>query len=178
MADADWTVESEEVYYSNVPVTQVTTADISRLKELAKANPRRRVRLCAHPGVTDTLHEMIIVHSRGNYVRPHRHRGKSESFHIIEGSLVVLLFDEVGEIKGSLSMGTQGNDDVLYYRLSEPDFHTVIPTTELVVFHETTNGPFRREETEFAPWAPQEDSPDASSYMEGLSRQLSQLTHT
>jgi cupin fold WbuC family metalloprotein len=162
----NFTVVNDEVLYSSDTITRVTRADLELLKERARKNPRRRVRLCAHPSVEDTLHEMIIVHSKGNYVRPHKHPQKSESFHIIEGNLVVTIFDDAGTVTQSLAIGS-GNS-LLYYRLSEPAFHTVIPIDDVVVFHETTNGPFDRDETVFAPWAPEEDSKDGEAYLKDL----------
>jgi len=150
---------NDEVLYTTEPVTQVNADDIARLKEMAKANPRRRVRLCGHLDAEDRLHEMLIVHSRGNYVPPHRHPGKSESFHIVEGALAVIVFTDGGEVTDVVRMGPPGSGDAFFYRLSEVRYHTVIPMSDMVVFHETTNGPFRREEMEFAPWAPGEDAP-------------------
>ena len=54
-------------------------------------------------------------------------------------------------------MGPMGSGEIFYHRLADAWFHTVIPTSEMVVFHETTNGPFRRQDTIFAPWSPPED---------------------
>lgn len=174
----NFTLVNDEVLYSSDAVTRVNSEDIAILKDRARNNPRRRVRLCAHPTVEDTLHEMIIVHSRGNYVRPHRHPEKSESFHVIEGGLVVAIFDDEGRVKESLEMGAGSARGILYYRLSEPAFHTVIPKTDVVVFHETTNGPFDRDETVFAPWAPEEDSAEAEAYLERLTDRVESAQHS
>jgi hypothetical protein len=35
-------------------------------------------------------------------------------------------------------------------------WHTLIVRSEFLVFHETTNGPFNREDTIFPLWAPEE----------------------
>jgi hypothetical protein len=40
--------------------------------------------------------------------------------------------------------------------MSTPVFHTLIIQSEVLVFHETTNGPFDSTGTLFAPWAPKE----------------------
>lgn len=153
----DFTKVSDEVLYSPGAITRVDRDDIGRLKAMAAKNPRRRIRLCAHPDTADPLHEMLIVHMRDAYVPPHRHPGKSESFHIIEGELTVVVFDEAGGVTDVIEMGAPDSGRAFYYRLSEPRYHTVIPTTDVVVFHEVTNGPFRRQDMEYAPWAPAED---------------------
>lgn len=50
---------------------------------------------------------MLIVMAKGSYIRPHKHKNKSESFHIIEGLLDVIVFDlavEIGSNDGSLKI--------------------------------------------------------------------------
>ncbi|MBI3252248.1 MAG: WbuC family cupin fold metalloprotein [Candidatus Omnitrophica bacterium] len=162
-----------EVAYPEDSIVKVSSADIAGLKALAQANPRRRVRLCAHPSTDDTLHEMLIVHEQGTYVRPHRHPGKSESFHIIEGLADVVIFTDEGEISEVISMGPYSSDLVFFYRLGPSLFHTLLIRSLVLVFHETTNGPFRRADLVFAPWAPDEcDTADASDFMSHLCQKL------
>ncbi|MDQ5985802.1 MAG: hypothetical protein CSYNP_01519 [Syntrophus sp. SKADARSKE-3] len=151
-----YTVYNDEVLLTDETVTRITGEDVALLKSLALKTERRRIRLCAHPRMEDTLHEMIIVLPRGTYVRPHKHLGKSESFHIIEGRMKVFLFDDDGSVRDILPMSTIDSGANIYYRLSESQFHTAVPETPLVVFHEVTNGPFHREDTHYAPWAPDE----------------------
>ena len=78
--------QNPEVYYSDDAIVAVDDATIAELKRLAAQNPRLRSRLCTHPDPSDGLHEMLIVHHREAYVRPHKHLGKPESFHVIEGT--------------------------------------------------------------------------------------------
>ena len=171
---AVYKVENPEVLYTSEALTRLGQADVDDLKSRAAGNPRRRIRLCTHPDVGNELHEMIIVHARGAYVRPHLHREKSESFHLIEGSLQVVFLEPDGAVRDVLNMGPVGSGETFYHRLADPWFHTVIPTSEMVVFHETTNGPFRREDTVFAPWAPLEDDlPGRTAYQEQLAEAVS-----
>ena len=166
---------NEEVYYSQDDIAKVTSKDICFLKSLATKNPRKRVRLCLHQNVNDSLHEMIIVHAKGIYVPPHKHLSKSESFHIIEGEMLVVIFDEEANIHEVISMGTVSKAQAIFYRLSESHFHTVIPISDWVVFHEITNGPFVREEMLFAPWAPGEEDEveEQENFLEELFNRLS-----
>ncbi|WP_444550576.1 WbuC family cupin fold metalloprotein [Candidatus Magnetomonas plexicatena] len=157
---------NDEVFYAPERIVSVDRADVEALKAQALKNPRRRARLCAHHSVDDTLHEMLIAHAKDIYVRPHKHINKSESFHIIEGELSVMLFNEEGGIVSVIEMSPQ---NCFFYRLSESAFHTVVPTSDMVVFHETTNGPFNRSDTMFAPWSPEEnDVQGQKTYMETL----------
>lgn len=157
---ANWTKLNDEVFYADGPIVRLDTGDIAFLKRHAAKTPRGCARVCAHPGADDLLHEMVIVLTKGFCVTPHRHRGKSESFHVIEGALTIVIFDDDGAIRDVIPMAPPGSDRTFYYRLPEKMYHTVIPETDVVVFHETTNGPFKREDMEFAAWAPGENDPD------------------
>mgnify|MGYP001468463522 CR=1 FL=1 len=39
-----------------------------------------------------------------------------------------------------------------YYRVDEPTYHTFIIKSDYFIFHETTQGPFKRADTIYAPW--------------------------
>ena len=157
-APLDFIKQNEEVFYTRRSVTTVGPAEINFLKAAAAGNSRRRARLCAHPDMDDALHEMLIVHMGGTYVRPHKHLGKSESFHMIEGALKVFLFSDEGQLEDTIELGALETGRRFFYRLSTPKFHSVLPESDIVVFHEVTNGPFDRADCVFAPWAPAEDA--------------------
>lgn len=169
---------NEEVFYSKDLITCVNQQSIDFLKSKAMKNRRKRARLCTHLEVSDALHEMLIVHFKGTYVQPHKHIGKSESFHMIEGSLGVVIFNGSGKILQVVHMGEPSSGLIFYYRLSESYFHSVVPLTDIVVFHETTNGPFKREDMVSAPWAPREEEVEkAERYFKSILPQLGPITH-
>ena len=89
---------NDEVFYAEDSIVRVDSADIEKLKQKARQNPRRRARICAHSNIDDSIHEMLIVHEKSCYVRPHKHANKTESFHIIEGKVDIILFHECIEI--------------------------------------------------------------------------------
>jgi cupin fold WbuC family metalloprotein len=145
-----------EVLIAEGPLVQLSRSDIEIMKRKAPENERARIRLCAHASIEDRLHEMFIVHQRGTYIRPHKHLNKSESAHIIEGSVTWVVFDEAGNVTHAIRMGDYRSGDDFYYRMSGPYYHTLLIHSEWVVFHEITNGPFDRKETVYAPWAPKD----------------------
>jgi len=147
---------NEEVLYAEGLSVKVERQVIQELKDRADTNSRKRVRLCAHPNVDDTLHQMLIVHTKDTYVRPHKHLNKSESIHIIEGSLELVIFDEVGAITDVIPMGDYSSDRAFFHRMNEPLYHTMLISSDHVVFHETANGPFKQSENVFPPWAPED----------------------
>ena len=129
-------------------------ASLEQLREMAERSSLGRARVCAHPSADDPIHEMMIWLTPSTYVRPHRHHGKSESFHVIQGEVDIVLFDESGEIVDLVSLGACGSGRDFYYRLESPLYHTVLPGDGGVLVHETTNGPFDPEEGDFAEWSP------------------------
>ena len=166
-----------EVLYSIDPIVQVDRADIEAMVARAEQNPRRRIRLCTHKDSRDTLHEMLIVHTSDTYVRPHKHLAKSEAFHIISGTVDVVLFDEAGKILTIVPMGDYASGRKFYYRLADPLYHTLLIRSDRVIFHEITNGPFDRADTLFAPWSPEIDDGDtAREFMRKLSDEVGRLT--
>jgi cupin fold WbuC family metalloprotein len=153
--------ENPEVLYADEPVVTVDAAAIDEMKCAAGKNARRRIRLCAHRGVDDPLHEMLIIHTIDAYVRPHKHLGKSESFHVIEGEVDVVIFDEQGGVGQVIQMGSFRSGRPFFYRIGDPLYHTLLIRSPILVFHETTSGPFTRNQTVFAPWAPDDGDGDA-----------------
>lgn len=160
---------SGEVLLADEKIVRVGQPEIAAVQAAVEQSTRGRSRICAHRDTSDLLHEMFIVLSRATYIRPHRHFGKSESFHIIQGELDVVIFDEQGLVADVVEMGCYGSSRDFFYRLADPLFHTVLVRSETVVFHETTNGPFRREDTQFAPWSPAEtEKVDVEDYIHRL----------
>ncbi|MGY3513806.1 WbuC family cupin fold metalloprotein [Bradyrhizobium lupini] len=160
--------QNPEVYYSDDAIVTADDATIAELKRIAAGNPRLRSRLCTHPDPSSGLHEMLIVHHCEAYVRPHKHFGKPESFHLIEGTAQVVIFEDDGRIRDVLEMAPYGRGALCYYRMPEQVFHSILITSEWLVFHETTAGPFDPSRTAFPDWAP--DGGDAAEAQDYVTR--------
>jgi cupin fold WbuC family metalloprotein len=162
---------SREVYVADEEIVKVSCLDVEFLKRQALATPRGRVRLCAHKENGDPVHEMVIVLTRSTYIRPHKHVGKTESFHVIDGVADVVVLDDAGNITEVIPLGDYASGRQFYYRLSRPTYHTLLIGSDILVIHETTNGPFQKGDAMLAPWAPHENDRAAS---ERFIRQLSE----
>lgn len=164
---------NREVWHASEDLITVNNADMGLLKQKALQNERKRIRLCCHKDINDGLHEMLIIHTQGAYVRPHKHLNKSESLHVVEGIVDVVLLDEQGEITEVIAMGDYASGRTFYQRIDTPLFHTFIIRSEFLVFHETTKGPFHKSDTVFAPWAPEENDAAARQvYIQGLIQRI------
>lgn len=164
---------NEEVFIADEAIVRLGEKEIAFLKEQARTNARKRARICAHKTNDDALHEMLIAISGSSYIHPHRHVGKSESFHIVEGEVDVVVFGENGTVLDVIELGDVRSGRKFYYRLTESVFHTLLIHTEFLVVHEVTNGPFDRDRTVLAPFAPPEsDVDEARDYMSRLSETI------
>lgn len=143
-------------FFVGQDIIEIGQERLDQVKQAARRAPLKRARLCLHHDHSDQVQEMVIGFCRESYVRPHRHMHKSESFHVIEGALLVVFFDNEGKVTRRIPMSPCGSGQTFLYRLSSSLWHTVVPLSEFVIIHETTTGPFIPGETEFATWGPDE----------------------
>lgn len=149
---------NDKVFSVTGPFTSIGKEETEFLKKKALLNERKSARLCTHRENSDSVHEMLIVHSKDNYIRPHKHLYKSESLHVIEGKADMVLFDENGSITDVIAMGVY--PAMFYYRLASSYYHTLIIHSDFFVFHETTKGPFHKPDTIYAPWSVDDIDPE------------------
>jgi cupin fold WbuC family metalloprotein len=165
--------KSPDVFSKEGPITTIGAEDIAMLRKAVGQVAKRRVRINVHPSTDDLLHEMIIAITPSSYICPHKHPGKSEAFHIIEGEVDVIIFDDSGEITGVISLGAKGGRHPFYYRMSTALFHALIVRSDLLVMHEITNGPFRPGDTVYASFAPDElDAQAAKIFQSELTKRV------
>jgi cupin fold WbuC family metalloprotein len=136
-------------------VATIDAATIRRMRDLALASPDGRARLCLHHSESDPAQEMIMALTSDNCFPVHRHRDKAESYHILEGSLGIAIFEDEGRVRSRslLSTTIAGAGTVL--RISPMLWHAVLPLSPVVIFHEVTAGPFRAGQSEFAAFCPE-----------------------
>ena len=58
---------NEEVFYTYSDKVKLDYQVIKGLIDKAGSNRRKRARICMHPDIDHSLHEMIIVHKKSNY---------------------------------------------------------------------------------------------------------------
>jgi cupin fold WbuC family metalloprotein len=162
---------NDEVFVAEAQIVRMGARQISFLKQQAARNARGRARICAHRSNHDSLHEMLIAISAESYIHPHKHLSKIESFHIVEGAVDVIMFDDAGSVIDVIELGDISTGRNFYYRLSDSVFHTLLIHGDFLVVHEVTNGPFVREETILAPFAPPEGRrEEVIAYIAGIAR--------
>ena len=164
---------SEEVIYTEGSIVSVGHQDIEVLIKKSEVTRRKRMRLCTHKNTEDDLHEMFIVHPLGAYVRPHKHLNRAESLHVVSGSADLVVFDDEGNVTGVVKMGDYASGKRFYHRTSGPFYHTLLIKSDVLVFHESTIGPFRKSDSISAPWSPNEsDGRGATEFMRRLENEV------
>lgn len=140
--------------YLHVNDEQVLKIDkeyISYLKSLAHKDKEKKCTMCLHNDIREHTHEMINVYPPFCYVRPHSHPWKTETKIMIEGKMLVAVFDDHGNMMDKVMMEKDG---IFTLRLDKGIIHMGVPLTE-VVFHEVTEGPFTgKDDSVFPEWAP------------------------
>lgn len=106
-----------------------------------------------------------------SYVAPHRHADPSmdETFVLLRGRLGVVTFDASGAVQATALLEPGG--ERLGVTVPAGTFHSVVSLEAGTVYFESKAGPYRPlQPDERAPWAPGEQAPAASEYLERLRR--------
>lgn len=151
------------LHVNDISLLKIDQEYIQYLKTLAENNSDRKCTMCLHHDIRDYVHEMINVYPKGVYVRPHSHPLKTETKIIIEGKLLVIIFNDEGE---SLDKFIMKPDGIFTFRIEKGIIHTNIPLTD-VVFHEVITGPYvGKDDSVFPVWAPRaEDKAGTAEYL-------------
>ncbi len=167
---------AEEVYSADVPVVNVGQSEIDFLKNNVYQTQRKRIRICTHKNTEDKLHEMFVCYVKETYVRPNKHIKKDESLHIIQGVADFIFFDDKGNVTDVVPLGDYKSGRQFYCRIPESVYHTFVIKSDIILIHESIAGPFRREATIFAPWAPEENTPGVAKFMDDLAKQVAGIS--
>ena len=135
-------------FFKGKDVITIKEIDLEKIKMAAEEAPLRRARYCLHQTHDDKVQEMVIAYCYDSKIPIHRHRNKSESFHIIEGEIEALFYDDEGNITKKIKMGPMGSGMPFLLRMSSECWHSARLLTNYVIIHETVAGPFIKEEDE------------------------------
>lgn len=154
------------------PVEYVTRDLLAHLCARAARAGRGRTNHNFHE-FEDPYQRMLNVVQPGSYVRPHRHHAppKSESFIVLQGEIGFLRFDGGGRVTEARRLGPAR--EALGVDLGPDVWHCFLALAPNTVVFEGKNGPYDpATDKQFAPWAPEEGSPEASAYLEWLEGRL------
>ncbi len=133
----------------------------------AVRSTRLRTNYNIHESLSDPIQRLFVAAGRGSYFRPHLHLGKSELAIVLRGCFEVFTFDAHGLVAGRVCIGPA--EETFALEIPADTFHTWIPLAEVSVFFEVKKGPYDPATSMvFAPWAPEEGSPDTAVFQSKL----------
>ncbi|NIQ11458.1 MAG: WbuC family cupin fold metalloprotein, partial [Gammaproteobacteria bacterium] len=138
---------------------------LNLLSREASESPRLRKNLNLHADYSDSCQRLFNAMEPGTYIRPHRHSDppKPECFMAIRGRMALIVFNGDGSIEQVIPFGE--GCDVVAIDLPPAVWHSLVSLEPGSVFFETKPGPYAPlTDKDFAPWSPEEGSPDVSSY--------------
>ena len=133
----------------------------------ARESPRLRMNHNFHPELDDPVQRLLNALEPWTYIRPHKHATKEESFVLLRGSVLAVVFNDDGTIRDHciLSAAT-GN---LGVEFEEDSFHMLTSLESASVVFEIKEGPFvPHTEASSAPWAPREGTPGSRDFLTGI----------
>lgn len=166
---------SNGVFRISADRPHVTTQDLSIIKADASTNGLGRSRICAHPSDDSMVHEMFIALNYDNYVRPHMHLKKSESYFLIDGEVSVLAFADSGSVERVVTLSSSNAQKPKFCRIEAGIWHTLVIETPQALIHEVTSGPFKANDCKFAHFAPAACNLDSVSTYQSELRLLASI---
>ncbi|KAF7600470.1 MAG: hypothetical protein CGU28_03405 [Candidatus Dactylopiibacterium carminicum] len=142
---------------------------LDALSAEARQSSRLRRNRNLHASTDEAVQRLFNAIEPGSYVQPHCHLAadKAETLLMLRGRLGVILFDDAGRITQVHELSAGGCAGV---HLQPGLWHSVVALAPGTLFLEVKAGPYVPLTTaERAPWAPMENTADASSYQAMLS---------
>jgi cupin fold WbuC family metalloprotein len=146
---------------------------LNQLTQKAQSSPRKRMNHNFHSGSKDTLQRMLNAMEPGTYIRPHKHEDpdKREAFFALRGTLCLIEFQDSGEVKDYIILNAGKRN--YGAEIAEKTWHSIISLESGSVAYEVKDGPYDpMNDKNFAPWAPEENSPGAMDYLKNLIQTL------
>ena len=146
----------------------ITKSMIDLFIQKAQKNSLKKYRYCLHQNMESTLHEMVIVTTKYDMKYPDKHMNTTESNIILEGKLLVVFFEDDGEIKKTFVLDP---NNLFYYRCEKNQYHMTIPLTDVAVYIEIKEGPFDDNSNIYPDWVPERnDADDVRAFNEDVKR--------
>lgn len=146
----------------------ITETLLDEVTEQARKSPRLRMNHNFHESMEAPIHRMLNALEPGTYLIPHRHPDKEETYLLLRGSLIALLFDEEGKVIDKVTLNPKmGNYGI---EIPAGTWHGIVVLEPGTVIYEIKQGPFSPLTPEnFASWAPAPtDREKVNAYMKSM----------
>ncbi len=145
-------------------MVRITTELIDKVVAEARQSPRRRMNYNFHPELSDPVQRLLNALEPWTYIRPHKHTTKEESFVLLSGTVLAVVFNTDGTIRDHAILSRETG--ILGIEFEENCFHMLTSLETGSVVFEIKEGPFvPHTEGSSAPWAPLEGTPEARAFL-------------
>lgn len=144
---------------------------LQNLVETARQKERLRTNHNFHQELSENPNRFLNVMVQGTYIAPHHHSDppKSESFVMLEGEVAFFLFDEGGEIRARYDLSAAPGSALRGIDIGPGIYHSIVVLSPHAVCFEVKPGPYvAQNDKAFARWAPRENEPGTTEYMQML----------
>ena len=143
---------------------KITTQLIDSVIDQARTSLRLRMNYNFHPKLSDPVQRLLNALEPWTYIRPHKHITKEESFVLLRGTALAVVFNDDGSIRDHAVL-SQANG-ILGIEFEENSYHMLTALETGTVVYEIKEGPFvPHTEGSSASWAPQEGTPGAKDFL-------------
>ena len=129
-------------YFSKKANIRISKKNIQKLIKFSLVE-KTDLRICMHKNIKQNLHSMINVLLKRHEYFYSVHINTDEVYHIIEGELLIIYFEN--KIKKKILL----NSNNKLFIMQKKTVHTTIPITKYCVIHETRIGPFDKKDNIF-----------------------------
>ena len=150
---------------------KITIDLIDKVTEQARTSPRLRMNYNFHPELGDPVQRLLNALEPWTYIRPHKHITKEESFVLLRGRVLAVVFNTDGTIRDHAVLSAASG--ILGVEFEENCYHMLTSLETGSAVYEIKEGPFvPHTEGSSAPWAPKEGSPEAKDFLKRVLQDL------
>ncbi len=150
---------------------KITLDLIDKVTEQARTSPRLRMNYNFHPELGDPVQRLLNALEPWTYIRPHKHITKEESFVLLRGRVLAVVFNTDGTIRDHAVLSAASG--ILGVEFEENCYHMLTSLETGSAVYEIKEGPFvPHTEGSSAPWAPKEGSPEAKDFLKRVFQDL------
>jgi cupin fold WbuC family metalloprotein len=141
----------------------------------AKLSPRLRMNHNFHPELNDPVQRLLNALEPWTYIRPHKHTQKEESFVLLRGTVLAVVFNDDGSIRDHFILNSDKGNFGLEFE--ENSYHMLTALEPGSVVYEIKEGPYIPHSDESsAPWSPKEGTPEGKEFLERIFNELGLAT--
>lgn len=144
---------------------KITTQLLDEVTNKARSAPRMRMNYNFHPELSDPVQRLLNALEPWTYIRPHRHTNKEESFVLLRGTVLAVVFNDDGSVRDHAVLSDASG--ILGVEFEEGCYHMLTSLESGSVVYEIKEGPFiAHTEDSSASWAPSEGTPAARNFLQ------------